>query len=243
MANKKISEFPSVTTLSNSDIFLINSLGTTSSVSLAVLSGNITNSPLIQNSIQKPLAATNGQVLTYNGSTWVASAVPTELPSGTNEQVLTHNGTAWVAGDPVASEPYSAKAFGSIRYENGNTSGNNESNGTGSQATEVAASSFYNVVSVTWMERGIYRVILTNTMPNINYSVVAQNAPANGFTFSSNGDENFMDYSSPDYYHNGNENSLFIFNKTISSFDVVSWSQESNSKENINSFDFVVFSV
>jgi hypothetical protein len=41
--------------------------------------------------------AINGQVLTYNGTTWVASAVPTELPSGTNGQVLTHNGTTWVA--------------------------------------------------------------------------------------------------------------------------------------------------
>jgi hypothetical protein len=49
--------------------------------------------------------AINGQVLTYNGTSWVASAVPTELPSGTNGQVLTHNGTNWIADDVPTELP------------------------------------------------------------------------------------------------------------------------------------------
>ena len=54
------------------------------------------------NFIEKPASPTNGQVLTYNGSTatWVASAVPKELPqTATTGQVLTYNGSTstWVA--------------------------------------------------------------------------------------------------------------------------------------------------
>jgi hypothetical protein len=239
MADKKISEFPITTSLADDDIFLINHLGSTNTVSYNTLKSSTNNDV-----IKKPVpSGTNGQVLTYNGTTWIAANVPTELPVGTNGQVLTHNGTTWVG---VASSQYSSayiKAFGSVKYANGDTSGSNHSTGGGSQATEMTSSSFHNVVSVTWMERGIYRITLTNAMPNINYTVVSQIAPSNNFTFASNDDENFMDYSSPDYYHNGNENILLTFNKTTTTFDIVCWSDQNNVKENLNGFDFLVLSV
>jgi hypothetical protein len=95
MANKKISEFPSVTTLSNSDVFLINSSGTTSTTSFDKIKNTITTpitsdiENLSSNFIKKPSSANNGQVLTYDGSTstWVASAAP-----GTNNFLLSSNG-------------------------------------------------------------------------------------------------------------------------------------------------------
>jgi hypothetical protein len=93
MANKKISEFPVTTTLAGGDAFLINHIGTTSTVSFSTVSdtisqtvsSSITNSltgdtviqKLSSNFIKKPDSATNGQVLTYNGSTstWMASSL------------------------------------------------------------------------------------------------------------------------------------------------------------------------
>ena len=125
MPNKRISQFPSVTTLSNSDIFLINSAGTTSTVSLNTVKDVVTD-----NCIKLPSPASNNQVLTYNGTNWVANDVPTELPSGTNGQVLTHNGTTWVANNfsgrvsttqwiwnPHKNERYNMVLFWSLRVK------------------------------------------------------------------------------------------------------------------------------
>jgi hypothetical protein len=103
MANKKISEFPVTTSLAGNDAFLINHLGSTSTVAFSsvsnTISQTITNSltgdtviqKLSGNFIKKPDTATAGQVLTYNGSTstWVASALPSF--TGTN-QSPTSNG-------------------------------------------------------------------------------------------------------------------------------------------------------
>jgi len=102
MSNKKISEFPLTTSLANSDVFLIDHLGSTSTVSFSTVSqtvssnivDNLNNDTVTQklstNFIKKPASSTNGQVLTYNGSTstWVASAAFT----GTNGNLLTDNG-------------------------------------------------------------------------------------------------------------------------------------------------------
>lgn len=90
--NKKISEFP-LTSLSSNDIFLINHLNTTSTVTFDTLSStisqnistnivsNLTGDNIVQKLstvfIKKPTTATDGQILTYNGSNWVASNVPT----------------------------------------------------------------------------------------------------------------------------------------------------------------------
>jgi hypothetical protein len=81
MASKKVSEFPVTASIANSDVFLMNHLGTTSTVSFSTLSSSIapsTGSVAALNFIEKPASSTNGQVLTYNGSTstWVASAAP-----------------------------------------------------------------------------------------------------------------------------------------------------------------------
>ena len=89
--NKTISEFP-LTSLSSTDIFLINHLNTTSTVTFHTLSStisqnistnvvnNLTGDNIVQKLstifIKKPTTATNGQILTYNGSNWVASNVP-----------------------------------------------------------------------------------------------------------------------------------------------------------------------
>ena len=56
-----------------------------------------------------PTGAASGNVLTYNSSTntWVASAVPLNLPTGANGQILTYSGTtnAWVASAAPATTP------------------------------------------------------------------------------------------------------------------------------------------
>ena len=65
--------------------------------------------------------ATTGQVLTYNGTTWVPAAVPTELPqTGTNGQVLTYNGTTWVANN-VPKELPQTGTNGQVLTYNGTT--------------------------------------------------------------------------------------------------------------------------
>ena len=72
MANKTIADFNRVTALNDSDIFLINHQGETSTTSLST----------VRNSVLP--TGSNGQVLTYNGSTstWVASALSTGIQSG-----------------------------------------------------------------------------------------------------------------------------------------------------------------
>jgi hypothetical protein len=128
--NKKISEFP-LTTLSSNDIFLINHLNTTSTVTFDTLSStisqnistnivnNLTGDNIVQKLstvfIKKPTTATNGQILTYNGSTWVASNVPTFsgfgsgyltgifLSAGTNMSFTVPNGVKKIEITAVGS--------------------------------------------------------------------------------------------------------------------------------------------
>jgi hypothetical protein len=93
MPNKKISEFPTTTTLAGNDIFLINHLDTTSTISFStvlnttteiistniinILSGDTAVQKLSTIFIKKPETSSIGQVLTYDGitNTWVASSV------------------------------------------------------------------------------------------------------------------------------------------------------------------------
>lgn len=63
MANKKVSEFPVVSQLDNNDYFLINHLGSTSTVSLSTVKTEISN-----NSVFSLSGATDGQTIVYNGS-------------------------------------------------------------------------------------------------------------------------------------------------------------------------------
>jgi len=72
MASKPISQLPTITSLNISDLFVLNHGGTTSTATLDTLTKAVSSAT---NFIPRP-AATNGQVLTYNGSTWVASAPP-----------------------------------------------------------------------------------------------------------------------------------------------------------------------
>jgi len=70
MASKPISQLTTITSLNISDSFVLNHSGTTSTATLDTLTKAVSSAT---NFIPRP-AATNGQVLTYNGSTWVASA-------------------------------------------------------------------------------------------------------------------------------------------------------------------------
>jgi hypothetical protein len=123
MASKRISEFPSTASIQSSDIFLMNHLGTTSTVSFSTVSNtisqtvssSITNSltgdtviqKLSTNFIKKPDSASSGQVLTYNGSTstWVASAVPSSSLSIAGTVVILQDQKAsnTTGGTPVLS--------------------------------------------------------------------------------------------------------------------------------------------
>jgi hypothetical protein len=155
-----------------------------------------------------------GDSLVFDGTTntWVPSAVPT-APQQVNQ-------------------PYTAKAFGSVLYRSGtDTIGVNQTN-------HVAASALYNVSSITWKGVGIYTVNFTTPMTNANYVALAQNSPAHDPAFTGT-DGNTRWYTSP--YQSGNENSLFIMNKTVNSFEILCWSHEDDKKENMNGFSFVVF--
>jgi microcystin-dependent protein len=155
-----------------------------------------------------------GDSLVFDGATntWVPSAVPT-APQQVNQ-------------------PYTAKAFGSILYRPGtDTRGVN-------QTSHVVSSGLYNVSSITWKSRGLYTVTFTTPMANTNYVAIAQNSPAHDPSFTDAGG-NTRFFNSP--YQDGNENSLFIVNKTVNSFEILCWSQEENEKENMNGFSFVVF--
>ena len=88
MANKKISDFTTITDVNGVDLLLIDHGGTTHNTTVGALTSNISG-----NFIEKPAGPTNGQVLTYNGSTstWVASAASnTQSP---------FNSKAWVVFD------------------------------------------------------------------------------------------------------------------------------------------------
>jgi hypothetical protein len=114
--------------------------GTVTSVSLSSPNGsiNIFGSPIVgSGTITVEVSsvgldklddggATNGQVLTYNGSTstWVASAVPKELPqTALSGQVLSYDGSTstWVASAVPKELPQTALS-GQILTYNGSTS-------------------------------------------------------------------------------------------------------------------------
>ena len=151
MANKKISEFPVITTPAGNAAFLVNHLGSTSTVSFSSLSSVVSN-----DSIKLPSGATGGQVLTYNGSTstWVASAAPKELPqTASTGQVLTYDGgtSAWVAVGTGAS----LKTW--VNF-----------NGTNTVSIRGSA----NVSSITDNGTGDYTVNFTTAMPDANFAVL-----------------------------------------------------------------------
>lgn len=88
MPNKAINEFNTVQSLNDNDIFLINQNDTTSTVRLSTIKNTI-NSDVLP-------SGTDGQVLTYDGSTnhWVASSFSVNVDNnftGTN-QLLSSNG-------------------------------------------------------------------------------------------------------------------------------------------------------
>lgn len=167
------------------------------------------------NFIRNPtITPRNGDSLVFDGTTntWVPSAVPT-APQQTNQ-------------------PYTAKAFGSVLYRSGSdTLGVN-------QSTHLVSSGLYNVSSITWKSRGLYTVTFTTPMANTDYVAIAQNSPAHDPAFTDASGNTRWHYPP---YQEGNENSLFIMNKKTTSFEILCWGQEKNTKENANGFSFVVF--
>lgn len=168
MANKKISQFPVTTSLAGNDAFLINHLGSTSTVAFSSLSSSITN-----DSIKLPSGATGGQVLTYNGSTttWVASAVPKELPqTALSGQVLTYNGSTstWVASAVTNPQnPSNAKAW--VFFD-----GSRDSSGAlNTSATNRFIYDSYNISSVlNTSQDGAYIISFITPMLNSIYPVI-----------------------------------------------------------------------
>jgi hypothetical protein len=88
MPNKRISQFPVTTTLAGNDIFLINHLDTTSTVSFNALSASISNSvlavvgPTVTTNSQTGTSYTitlpdNGRHITFSNSSPITLFVPT----------------------------------------------------------------------------------------------------------------------------------------------------------------------
>ena len=168
MPNKKISEFPTTTTLAGNAAFLINHLGTTSTVAFSSLSAAVTN-----DSVKLPSGATGGQVLTYNGSTttWVASAAPRELPqTATGGQVLTYNGTTstWVA----SAAPDQSTTGSIVAWVNFDATRN-----AAGASDDINSNRFIrasnNVNSVTKTDTGTFLINFINPIIDNNYIIIA----------------------------------------------------------------------
>lgn len=99
MANKKISDFTTITDVGGEDLLLIDHGNTTYNTKISSLTSNIGGS-----FIQKPVTASNGQVLTYSGSTstWVASAAPTGCARAWVNFDGTRNSSGGVDGNATA---------------------------------------------------------------------------------------------------------------------------------------------
>jgi hypothetical protein len=100
MANKKISDFTTISNVGGPDLLLIDQAGTTYNTTVGALTSNLGG-----NFIAKPSSATGGQVLTYNGSTstWVASAAPTG--GTTNNYTIVGNASAGIFASAVCYIP------------------------------------------------------------------------------------------------------------------------------------------
>ena len=98
MANKKISDFTTITDAGGADLLLIDHNGTTYNTTVGSLTSNLGS-----NFIEKPASATAQQVLTYNGSTsaWVASAAPSN--PATNFAWVYFDGTKDTSGTTSTS--------------------------------------------------------------------------------------------------------------------------------------------
>lgn len=124
------------------------------------------------------------------------------------------------------------RIFGSIVYGNATEFANKVDPGV---PTSLKLS---NADSIQWLGSGVYRVNFTNSLPTNQYAVFVQNEPKKILT------DNVLPNLEPGagwFSQDGDENSSFIMNKTIDSFDVMFWSNESNRKENISGFSFAVF--
>ena len=91
MANKKISDFTTITDVGGTDLLLIDHNGSTYNTTIGSLTSNLGG-----NFIENPSSATAQQVLTYNGSTstWVASAAPGITTSLSSACCLPSNSSA-----------------------------------------------------------------------------------------------------------------------------------------------------
>jgi hypothetical protein len=113
MANKKISEFSKVTSSQPSDLFLINQLGSTSTIAMSTVTNTIIDgldsttsiAKLSSIFIKKPTSGNNGDVLTLNSTgLWVASAAPISSPSGASIK-------AWAKWTEVSKVVYSLVGY------------------------------------------------------------------------------------------------------------------------------------
>jgi len=185
MQNKKISEFPVTTSILQDDDFLINHIGTTNTVSFSTVNNTINSSiinsltgdtvtrNLSTNFIRKPASATNGQVLTYNGSTstWVASAAPNVLsgslsPNGytrlPNGLIMQWGITSVIAGGALIQETvtfpitFPNACFNVTSTLSGNLYSNTDALGT--LRVQVVAANNLTTTSVVLEHTGINQV-------------------------------------------------------------------------------------
>lgn len=131
----------------------------------------LAGSGAILNFIVKPTSPTNGQILSYNGSNWVAITAPTGLPgTATGGQVLTYNGSTstWVA----SASPASVKSTSSFTID-GSMLAKAWVNfdGTGTTGANQTIRSSYNVDRVYKNTTGYYTVVFKTPFENNSYVV------------------------------------------------------------------------
>lgn len=143
--------------------------------------------------------------------------------------------SAAVAGTDYLTTNGAVKAYGTLYW-----SGNNSS--TNPVAT-FQWSNLYNVASVTWVKRGIYKITFSSAMPNQRYAVVGNvNLPINieDPVYDSLGD--WYDSGSGKDSMAGNENTAVFTNKETTYFYACWHSNETTASdfENTNGFSFIV---
>ena len=120
-----------------------------------------------------PSSPSSGNVLTYNGSAWVASAVPTELPSQTSQsgKFLTTDGSAVSWADTPTEIPSQTSHSGEFLTTNGTALSWGTPSGGGSLPDQTGHSGDIlttNGTTASWMDTAAASTVSIDSAPTLN---------------------------------------------------------------------------
>jgi hypothetical protein len=195
--------------------------------------GNSATSTLAAKASTLASGGANGTAMTFSYSS--QSGQPTWL-WGTNDGISTNTYNPSNFNVAYATSAGNGlKASGAISW-----SGNNS---TTNPSASFEWSNLNNVSSITWIEKGVYKITFSNAMTNNRYAVVANINLDIDITSATYDGDNWYDGegSGARYSMKGNEAVALATNKTTTHFYIVIHSPDGNTLENTNGFAFMVF--